>query len=141
MCFLGRYYLVDSGYAGEAGYLGPYRNSRYHLREFERRRAENWEEIYNFHHSSLRNVVERLFGVLKARWQMMQGVPRYPREKQSKIILACFGLHNYMEGLKPRTPGTPMNQWTHAWLAQNSTEDMGRVRDWIKYGVASLQLR
>jgi len=62
-------------------------------------------------------------------------------EKQSKIILACFGLHNYMEGLKPRTPGTPMNQWTHAWLAQNSTEDMGRVRDWIKYGVASLQLR
>ena len=44
-------------------------------------------------------------------------------------------------GLKPRTPGTPMNQWTHAWLAQNSTEDMGRVRDWIKYGVASLQLR
>lgn len=79
--------------------------------------------------------------MLKARWQMMQGVAHYPREKQAKIILACFGLHNYMEDLKPPGRGTPMNQWTHAWLAQNSTDNMAQVRDCIKFGVASLELK
>ncbi|XP_066370294.1 uncharacterized protein [Miscanthus floridulus] len=107
----GSYYLVDSGYAGEAGYLGPYRNSRYHMREFERRRAENWEEIYNFHHSSLRNVIERSFGVLKARWQMMQGVPHYPRETIQDYfgLLWTAQLHGGVETSNSRYANEPMD--------------------------------
>ncbi|XP_022681926.1 putative nuclease HARBI1 [Setaria italica] len=73
----GRYYLVDSGYAVREGYLGPYRNTRYHLEEFSRRAADTLEEKFNFHHSSLRNVVERAFGVLKFRWHILREVPLY----------------------------------------------------------------
>jgi Skp family chaperone for outer membrane proteins len=38
---------------------------RYHLKDLHRRGAETVEEEFNSHHSSLRNVVERVFGLLK----------------------------------------------------------------------------
>ncbi|XP_066333987.1 uncharacterized protein [Miscanthus floridulus] len=68
---LGRYYLVDSGYAVREGYLGPYRSTRYHLEEFSRREADTLEEKFNFHHFSHRSVVERAFGFLKSRWHIL----------------------------------------------------------------------
>jgi hypothetical protein len=36
--FLGKFYLVDDGYAVRPGFLLPYRGTRYHLREFGVRR-------------------------------------------------------------------------------------------------------
>jgi hypothetical protein len=53
------------------------------------------QEKFNYHHSSLRNVVEREFGVLKSRWHILQGVPYYAREKHTKILIAYFALHNF----------------------------------------------
>jgi hypothetical protein len=38
---------------------------RYHLKDLHRRGAETVEEEFNSHHSSLRNVVERVFRLLK----------------------------------------------------------------------------
>jgi len=69
----------------------------YHLKEFADRPAQGPNEVFNFHHASLRNVVERLFGVVKARWRMLKGVPHYPRKKQDNIINASFALHNYLK--------------------------------------------
>ncbi|WVZ91603.1 hypothetical protein U9M48_037750 [Paspalum notatum var. saurae] len=63
----GKYCLVDSGYPLREGYMPLYRKSRNHLKDFETKGPENLNEIFNFHHSSLRNVVERSFGVLKNR--------------------------------------------------------------------------
>ena len=53
---------MDSGYAGEHGYLGPHKRHMYHLKEFDDRPAQGPNEVFNFHHASLCNVVERLFG-------------------------------------------------------------------------------
>ncbi|WVZ64601.1 hypothetical protein U9M48_014096, partial [Paspalum notatum var. saurae] len=92
----GRYYLVDSGYALCEGYLGPYRSTRYHLEEFRRRGAETREEKFNYHHASLRNVVERAFGVLKAKWHILEGVLFYARKKQTKMIIACCAPQNFL---------------------------------------------
>jgi hypothetical protein len=33
-CVAGRYYLVDVGYMQEYGYMGPYKNTMYHLDDF-----------------------------------------------------------------------------------------------------------
>jgi hypothetical protein len=64
--FSGKYYLVDSGYLNEYGFLGPYRGQRYHLQEFRRRgQPQTREEIFNRMHSSLRCMIERTFGVWK----------------------------------------------------------------------------
>jgi hypothetical protein len=54
--------------------------------------------MFNHAHSSLRNVIEQSFGVLKMKWRILLHLPSYPIEKQSKIIVACMTLHNFIRG-------------------------------------------
>jgi len=90
-CFVRKYYLVDSGYAVKKGYLGPYRNARYHLDEFRDSVAPTgYDEQFNFCHSSLCNVIKRAFGRLKGKWHILALVPYFERVKQTKLIIACF---------------------------------------------------
>ncbi|KAL4393555.1 hypothetical protein AHAS_Ahas02G0063700 [Arachis hypogaea] len=72
----GKYYLVDASYSTFKGFLGPYRHTRYHIPQF--RLAPNFRsnnEKFNYCHSSLRIVIERTFGVCKARWKILQNMP------------------------------------------------------------------
>jgi hypothetical protein len=64
---IGKYYLGDAGYPLSRYCLTPYRGKRYHLKEWSRGndRPRNKEELFNLRHSSLRNVLERIFGVIK----------------------------------------------------------------------------
>jgi hypothetical protein len=63
---VGKFYLVDSGYPNRPGYLALYKGTKYHLPEFQDGlEAQGKKEIFNFTHSSLRNIIERVFGVLK----------------------------------------------------------------------------
>ena len=64
-CVAGRYYLVDAGYALESGYMGPLKNTRYHLDDFRGVPVETMSRQEKFYltHSKLRNVVEQTFGV------------------------------------------------------------------------------
>jgi hypothetical protein len=67
------------------------------LPEFRKRgRPRGKKEVFNFVHSSLRNVIERSFGVLKMKWRILLDLPSYPMRKQTKIILACKALHNFI---------------------------------------------
>lgn len=95
--FVGKFYLVDSGYPNRLGYLAPYKGTKYHLPEFRQGpRPSGKRENFNYLHSSLRNVIERSFGVLKMKWRILLKLPSYPMAKQSKIILACMALHNFI---------------------------------------------
>ena len=92
--------MVDSGYAVQPGYLTPYPNKRYWVKEFETRGPADAQELFNRHHSKLRNVIERAFGATKAKWHMLKGVSHYPGIKQTQIIIALCGLHNYVHELE-----------------------------------------
>jgi hypothetical protein len=92
----GKYYLVDSGYPNRVGYLAPYKGTKYHMQEYRNVGPQGKEEIFNYTHSSLRNVVERAFGVMKMKWRMLRDVPPYSTVKQSMIICSCMALHNFM---------------------------------------------
>ncbi|XP_010507440.1 PREDICTED: uncharacterized protein LOC104784067 [Camelina sativa] len=68
----GKYYLVDSGYPTRRGYLGPHRGLRYHLGQFARGGPPvSARELFNRKHSGLRSVIERTFGVWKAKWRIL----------------------------------------------------------------------
>ena len=56
---------MDAGYALESGYMGPFRNTRYHLDDFRVVPVETMSRQEKFYltHSKLRNVVEQTFGV------------------------------------------------------------------------------
>ncbi|KAL6294157.1 hypothetical protein ACE6H2_002299 [Prunus campanulata] len=53
-------------------------------------------ELFNYRHSSLRNVIERCFGVLKARFPILKLMPNYPLRRQRRIPIACCVLHNFI---------------------------------------------
>jgi hypothetical protein len=52
--------------------------------------------LFNHAHSSLRNGIERPFGVLKMKWRILLNVPSYSMENQTKIIIYCMVLHNFI---------------------------------------------
>ena len=95
--FEGTYYLVDAGYTNGEGFLAPYRGQRYHLNDWrDGNQPTRAKEYFNMRHSTARNVVERSFGVLKKRWAILRSPSFYPPKIQSRIILACCVLHNYI---------------------------------------------
>ncbi|KAL2497381.1 putative harbinger transposase-derived nuclease [Abeliophyllum distichum] len=100
----GKYYLVDSGFAHRPGYMAPYKGPdiRYHFQEFPparnggRRQFRNPQERFNFNHSSLRNVIERAFGVLKNMWNILDRMPNYSFRKQTAVMLVTMAIHNFL---------------------------------------------
>jgi len=53
-------------------------------------------ERFNRIHSSIRNVIERSFGLLKMKWQILYKMPPYPMYKQKMIVVATMVLHNFI---------------------------------------------
>lgn len=93
----GCYYLVDAGYANCDGFLAPFRGQRYHLNDWsDRHQPTTAEELFNMKHSTARNVIERLFGLLKNRWGILRSPSYYPIKIQNRIIMACCLLHNFI---------------------------------------------
>ncbi|XP_027109591.1 uncharacterized protein [Coffea arabica] len=98
----GKYYLVDAGFMLRRGLLTPYRNVRYHLKEYSSQQPQNFRELFNLRHSSLRNAIERAFGVLKKLFPIIGDTqPTYSVEIQSQIVLACCILHNFLMEFDP----------------------------------------
>ncbi|XP_059635842.1 protein ALP1-like [Cornus florida] len=94
----GKYYLVDSGYANKPGYLAPFRGHTYHFQEYRRtRQPRRREEVFNHRHSSLRNIIERCFGLLKMRFAILRAMPPYKFLTQVLIVMACCTLHNFIK--------------------------------------------
>ncbi|WCJ44062.1 hypothetical protein M5689_024754 [Euphorbia peplus] len=99
----GKYYLVDVGFMLRSGLITPYRGERYHLKEYSRNPPQNARELFNLRHASLRNTIERAFGVLKNRFPIIGSStePHYNVKTQNEIICACCILHNYLIGTDP----------------------------------------
>ena len=101
--FVGKFYLGDAGFMLKRGLITPYRGVRYHLKEYARRGPENEKELFNLRHASLRNVIERSFGVLKKRFAIIGNgtEPHDEFETMTEIVLACIILHNFLMGVDP----------------------------------------
>ena len=94
-----KFYLADAGYALTRWSLTPFRGVRHHLKEWARgnRRPQNYNELYNLRHSSLRNAVERSFGIIKKRFPILTTMTSYPMEIQVDLVVkSCFMIHNFI---------------------------------------------
>lgn len=124
-CPAGRYYLGDLGYPNCDAVLTPYRGVLYHTEAWRRtgrryvyildlsniilstdkkwsfvREPSNKQELFNRKHASLRNYIERIFGVLKRRFKILASDIEYPMPTQPKIFAACTVLHNMLQDLR-----------------------------------------
>ncbi|KAK9071725.1 hypothetical protein SSX86_008154 [Deinandra increscens subsp. villosa] len=93
LTFIDKYYLCDAAYTNTRGFLTPYRNTRYWLADFRRRRPISKEERFNHAHAQLRNVIERAYGVLKARFPILKQMAPYPFPVQRDVVIACFAMN------------------------------------------------
>lgn len=59
-------------------------------------RPKDREELFNLRHAQLRNVIERVFGVLKRRFRIMRTAPEYPFHTQAKIPASLAAIHNFI---------------------------------------------
>ncbi|XP_046461303.1 putative nuclease HARBI1 [Daphnia pulex] len=75
--------LGDSGYSNTTFLLTPYSNP-----------IQPYEVRFNRSHKSTRCTIERAFGVLKKRFNLLHGEIRMSPTKASWITVACCVLHN-----------------------------------------------
>jgi hypothetical protein len=78
--------------------MAPYRGVRYHLKEHRQanQKPQNSKELFNLRHSSLRNVIERIFGVLKRQWQVIGGKGcEYSIPTQIDLFCGVIGVYNF----------------------------------------------
>ena len=119
----GSYYLVDSGYPIGTSFLPPHKSTRYHTQEFRssNRQPTTKKELYNYRHSSLRMVIERCFGVLKARFPILNSMPNFKPLHQRYVISACCAMHNFIR-MNSRS-----DELFHSW--ENADVSKGAARN------------
>jgi hypothetical protein len=69
-------------------------------------RPVNKEELFNLRHASARNVIERIFGVLKRRFRILLIAPEYNLEIQARIPAALCTIHNFIRTHEADDPVT-----------------------------------
>ena len=62
----------------------------------------NKEELFNLRHAQARNVVERIFGVLKRRFRILLIGPEYDPKIQARIVSALCAMHNFIRIHDPK---------------------------------------
>jgi hypothetical protein len=128
----GKYFLADGGYSSFGGlFLTPYRKVRYHLREWGLADVtpKNAKELFNLRHASLRNVIERVFGVLKKRFKFLDvGRDGYNLKTQVRMVYAITALHNFlnMHGARPEEEADELQE---AGLLESNARDFEAERD------------
>jgi hypothetical protein len=53
-------------------------------------------ELFSLRHAFLRNVVERIFKILKRRFRILRSAPEYPMRSQVNLIYVLTAIHNYI---------------------------------------------
>jgi hypothetical protein len=64
-------------------------------------RPANKQELFNLRRASARNVIERIFGVLKRKFRILLLAPEYSLETQARIPTALCALHNFIRQYDP----------------------------------------
>jgi hypothetical protein len=57
--------------------------------------------LFNLHHASAHNVIERIFGIIKRRFRILHLPPEYGMEVQALIPPALAALHNFIRDFDP----------------------------------------
>lgn len=67
------------------------------MRPYARRNViDNQQRIFNYRLSRARRIIENVFGILVARWQILQKPICFKVETTEKIIQVMCCLHNYI---------------------------------------------
>ncbi|XP_042950411.1 uncharacterized protein LOC122282544 [Carya illinoinensis] len=101
-CSCRYYYLVDSAFPCIEKFMPPYPRERYHQSDrVSGRNFRGYRDYFNFRHSSLWNIIEHTFALLKNRFQILSTMPHYRPTRQGMLVTACCTLHNLIKTVMP----------------------------------------
>ena len=74
-----KYFLTNTRYYNIDYLLYPYYDMRYHLKDqaLASWKLSNKEKLFNFYYSSLQNVIERIFDIIKYQFQILETSPKF----------------------------------------------------------------
>ena len=75
----------------------------------------NAKELFNLHHAQARNVIERIFGVLKQRFQILLLPPHYQLDFQARIPVALCALQNFIQEIDHNEGAIPTDPYQAAY--------------------------
>ena len=99
MHVVGKYYLGDTYFMFKPQVLTPYLGVWYHLKEYSQRGPQKAHELFNYRHSSLRNVIERIFDFFfKKQFSIIASRTKlhYSLNTTTNIVLACCIFYNFL---------------------------------------------
>ncbi|KAI7959523.1 hypothetical protein MJO28_003314 [Puccinia striiformis f. sp. tritici] len=64
-------------------------------------KPQSYQELFNLRHASARNVIERIFGVIKHRFQVINAGCYYNISIQVKVIIVMAFIHNFIRVTDP----------------------------------------
>jgi hypothetical protein len=78
--------------------MALYRGVRYHLKEQRQAnlKPNNAKELFNLRYASLRNVIKRIFGVVKRKFKILGVSTEYSVDTQIHLVLGLLGLYNFI---------------------------------------------
>jgi DDE superfamily endonuclease len=74
----------------------PYRGVRYHRKEWAKgdQRLGNAQELFNLRHATLRNYIERAFGILKRKFRILKIGNEYAIQVQIGMVYGLVALYS-----------------------------------------------
>ena len=66
------------------------------MRPFPGKTADEEKRTYNYRHTRARRIIQNYFGILSARFCILQKPIRASVENVENYVLACLALHNYL---------------------------------------------
>ncbi|XP_010266890.1 PREDICTED: uncharacterized protein LOC104604295 isoform X2 [Nelumbo nucifera] len=115
---------TTSGFASAPCYLTPYSGQPYYLSESHGQcgRFRTKEDLFNYTHSSLRNIIERRFGVLKGKFPILKNMPCYDLLLQRFIVMACFITYNFIR--REACKDVHLNIWAEEQMVDNEDDEV-----------------
>jgi len=83
------------------------------LNSYSHYRPKDHEELFNLRHAQARNVIERIFGVLKRRFKLSTIAPEYPLKTQAMFVVAEGVLHNF---IRVHDPDDDTSNLDNTWM-------------------------
>jgi hypothetical protein len=101
---------------------------------------QNAQELFNLRHSSLRNAIDRIFGVLTKRFQVLTHQLEYPYEIQVRLVIVICCLHNIirLKGGDDLFDELWAKNHAHTSSSRNSSSEVEAV---VRKGVTAAETR
>ena len=101
----------------------------------------NAKELFNLRHAQARNVIERIFGVLKQHFGILLRPPRYPLNFQPRIPAALCALQNFIQENDQDEGALPTDPYQAAYTTFPSVADDDYDSGFITEGNSEVKSR